>query len=452
MDLDTFLSEDETRNSFDISEESIYSAFEEDNDDNDQLTSSNDDKSFYRDFTMKFDCHNLNKQKDPELQKFNIFQREENFLASNNKPKHVNLTCFISSIEFHISLLNTIQKICLYINSLNDEHQLIKNRSLFELMKLFSITYISSLELERNISFKILISKIFYLNYDVKLANFISLTKIAFISINYLYFEFFIEKFINFSSCSEINPNTDILSFNSLDPEISFNEIQNKIRSFNRFQLNPDEHFSSVHQFFVNFIKHLCLYYINLNEQSHDFKLDKALLKNFFQNFKTENENVVDLNKPIESKVTSLFRFYEQHNKAFTMLNLSKSSNQYSTTQENEVILEENVSSDSKYLKKDSRFRYQIWSNEMINFFVLNLKEKIFTNEKNSNLRLSLDGTDSENLIKFLVQLVIVYNSCSSYCQCLTYENNYSKADFIKTREISASILSSIFKIFKFEN
>lgn len=163
LDLNNSSSEeDEAENSFENSEESISSAFEEDNDGNNQLNSSNDDKSFYRDFTMKFNISNVN---EPiEDFKMKIFQNEEDFLAKKKTSKHVNLTCFVNSIEFHIALLSTMQKICLYINDLNENSRM-KILTFSELMKLNSVTYIYSLELEKNISFKILISKIFYLNY-----------------------------------------------------------------------------------------------------------------------------------------------------------------------------------------------------------------------------------------------------------------------------------------------
>jgi hypothetical protein len=171
-------------------------------------------------------------------------------------------------------------------------------------------------------------------------------------------------------------------------------------------------------------------------------------LKNFFQSTKNNDESASDLNKSIEKKVISLFRFYEQNNKAITMLNLAKNNSQNLSTKEIDANLEENISSQSKYVQRDCRFRYQIWSNEMINYFMLNLKNKIYTAENKSNLQVSLNENFSDNLIQLLVQLIVVFNSCSSYCQCLTFENNNSKADFIKIREISAYILSEIFKQF----
>jgi len=448
------LSEDdeEIENSFENSEESLCNSIDEKNDDNNQLTNSNDDKSFYRDFTMKFHVSNTNEStKDSNIQTFKLFQTDDNFFLRKNSFKHVNLTCFISSIEFHVSLVSTIHKICLYINSVNNRTQL-KNKTevFYELIKLFSITYISSLRLEKNYSFKILISKIFYLNYDACCANFINLTKISFISINYLYFEFFFKNFINDLPDNNAGKrNLSQSNFNDLDYELNFKELEIKIQSFNRYRQDIVEHqMSSIHNFFEDFMEHFCQYYLNLNEQSHEFKLDKTFLKNFFQSTKNNDESASDLNKSIEKKVISLFRFYEQNNKAITMLNLAKNNSQNLSTKEIDANLEENISSQSKYVQRDCRFRYQIWSNEMINYFMLNLKNKIYTAEIKSNLQVSLNENFSNNLIQLLVQLIVVFNSCSSYCQCLTFENNNSKADFIKIREISAYILSEIFKQF----
>ena len=194
----------------------------------------------------------------------------------------------------------------------------------------------------------------------------------------------------------------------------------------------------SLHVLFVRFIRHFCQYYLSLNEKSHEFELNKTFLKNFFE---SRCDETVDF----DSKVTELFKLYEQHNKAFTMLNLTKKSERARSTLDstNSACHDEMItSSDSKYLQRDARFRYQIWSNEMIPTFLAYLKENVFTDTAKSTFKLNLN----ENVGKYLVHLIVVFNSCSSYCQCLTFENNSSKSDLIRTKEMSADILASIFR------
>ena len=225
LNLNTLLSEEEddekandegTNLSFEGSDESFRNTFDdEDDDDNNQLTNSNDDKNFYRDFTLKFNSakqaqDTASNNSGTRIQNYKLFQDNDcdSLKAQRKQQKQVNLTCFISSIEFHLSLLSIIQKISVYINENVTTSQLVESQAIDkshyfgELMQLFIHTYTSSVRLERKLSFKILLSKIFYLNYESCLANFASLTKISFLSIHYLYFEHFIGECAHFTEDS----------------------------------------------------------------------------------------------------------------------------------------------------------------------------------------------------------------------------------------------------------
>jgi hypothetical protein len=212
-----------------------------------------------------------------------------------------------------------------------------------------------------------------------------------------------------------------------------------------------ENNIDKINRYFIYFILHFTLYYFHLNETSHGFKLDKKYFNELLQSTPTESDkNATDAtdDEEFERKILNIFEFYKQHNKAFTMLDLTKKTKSairsMDSLEERERIMDnsENELSDFNYLQRDSRFRYQIWTIDLISHFLLSLDFNyyLFNSEFNN-------GVVENFLINNLGKLIIVYNSCSSYCQCSVNENNNSKIDLVKIRATSIQLLIKIFKI-----
>jgi hypothetical protein len=134
-----------------------------------------------------------------------------------------------------------------------------------------------------------------------------------------------------------------------------------------------------------------------------------------------KNEEIEEL---IEKELNELFSLQKENNKALAMLNLSMNIESECDNQDRESqigqlkspILELN-SNESLYSLRDSRYRYQVWSNQISIQFLKDLNQnldcfkQVFSKGNFENWKL---------IFKLLIQFVLVFNSCSNYCQCST--------------------------------
>jgi hypothetical protein len=238
------------------------------------------------------------------------------------------------------------------------------------------------------------------------------------------------------------------------------------------------------HEYFFYFIQHLNMYYLYLNERAHSFKLQrsyltKAVYGDLVNQVKEEEENkkekaalseskenfedveVETEHDIVDKKVLELFRLHKQQNKALTMFNLTKKNelnvkkcpqaedtNQIDST-------EETTTNETMYFQRDCRFRYQVWSSELVANFLSklssnnNYEEKAETKcVKTQKLIDTFEQNDievSQNFLIGLCELIVVFNSCSSYCQCsaiVENNNNCSSFDLAKIKAMSGKFLS----------
>lgn len=377
---------------------------------------NNEEQNFYRDFTIKLGSSSHTRQKRAT----NLFSSEN---EEANECKQINLNCFITALKFQHSLLNLAKTICFKFE------MDLKTRC--DLLKLFNLTYLISIKLDRFLSFKILLSKIFYLNYENNLANFVSLTKCAYLCINNFYFEYVLNETSRFSANFELTSFVDVES--QLDGILSQNGEHNEVKSL-------------LEKYVALFIFHFSKCYLHLNEKAHNFKLDDVYLNNLMDKY--DNKEACE-NMEINEEVIELFKIHKEHNKALTMLNLTKMTQSTLSKSPSSVVgcrgggggNDENEANNSNlaYIRKDFRFRYQIWSYKMINYFL---------NYFNKNSLVQKLSTQS---CKNIAQLIVVFNSCSSYCQCsvVVQDENISKFNKQSVKATSVKLLSSILNSIK---
>ena len=389
---------------------------------------SNEDKNFYRDFTIRFLSKEEHEMKKANMSKigsfFSTFTSETNEI---DDKRQINLTNFIISFRFHLNLVNLMRNLMQELICSEVDEILVK------FLQMFANTYLTSVQIDRNLSFKILLSKIFYLNYENRLANFINLTKISFYGVNLLFCKFYLNQ--KFNSVHDEQIEFDInLDITELPSRLSLSELEIELR----------EHFTKkeicLEKFFFKYLLHLSEYYLELNRISHHLELDKSIFNKIIN--EPEIDEIEQNSAKVDSRVTKLFKFYQENNKSMAMKDLTDGVHKNS---------EDFVNNEDLYLRKDCRFRYQIWSNEMISSIMINLPEKI--NSKNSYFSKLVELCDNsdDDLRKMLfafIDLIIVFNSCSSYCQCTAVEFN-SKIDVQRSKEISAKLLSFIIRILK---
>lgn len=211
--------------------------------------------------------------------------------------------------------------------------------------------------------------------------------------------------------------------------------------------------------YFCTFVRHFCAYYIYLNEKSHNFKLDDAYLKNLMNKYETaesaDDENGPnDTNGPLSTdtykEVIELFKVHKEHNKALTMLNLTQKTQSTLTKTPSKIKMESALAEQSEcskgdltYIQKDFRFRYQTWSYGMVNHFLnqylLSIDEK----------KMCVDNLSAVN--RSLAHLIVVFNSCSSYCQCsvILPDESSTKSELQTAKDTSIKLLTAILKSFK---
>lgn len=164
----------------------VYSQSEPEDDDGDRKSTSrnvfsnqeNEEKNFYRDFTIRLNEHEQQHQQINNGQQRNLFTVKE-----HSEQKEINLNSFVNMLHVHVSLIGLVRTLLIRLN-LN-----LTAREAFELLKWFNLSYLFSVKLDRLISFKILLSKVFYLNYENNLANFVNLTRISYLNVSHLYFK-----------------------------------------------------------------------------------------------------------------------------------------------------------------------------------------------------------------------------------------------------------------------
>ncbi|RNA11994.1 hypothetical protein BpHYR1_022535 [Brachionus plicatilis] len=271
----------------------------------DSLASTNDDKNFFRDFSLKFGTNSSMNTKD----------------------------------EYFI----------------------------YEVIKCLTSTYLVSIKLEQNLPLKILLSKIFYLNYEHCLATFVILTR------KKLNFESKIEKF-NYDSLSE---------FSNID--------QLKIL------INKDPKKNFFAQYFSTYINQVNSYYQFLFETCHQIKLVGGVFENFLDKF--ENKDLSDYSEEMLSKEIEMFmEDFKKKNKI-----------DLETTDINRDGDGEKIYSD-----RDNRNLFRIWSQEIVPYLFLNLNNSKKFLIKNL-AELILNDFDSEILGFLKIKKHINLNSTTVF-------------------------------------
>ena len=303
---------------------------------------TDDDRNIYRDFTVKF---------VPYLaRKTSLFDQEE-----TSPDKQVSLTCLIIAFKYHMDLMNAMSAIVDEAN-LTDEIVL-------GFLKYFSKTYLMSLKMEEMLSFKILLNKIFYLNDEGTLANFVNLAKVACAGINSIH--------VNYVSVdvesSDVNNNKIYMDKSSswtLETDLSSLELamcQNE----------------SIRGYFVHFIQHLFCYYAKLNEKAHNALLDASTLTKILN-----NENFMSRKSFLD------LSFPDCHQ-----------------------VLADN----DEYSKRDSCIIYHIWSNEIMSEYLFEVN-KPNNLQKMQTILKSFDIEHKKTLIYSLISMLAVLKSCQSSC------------------------------------
>ena len=256
-----------------------------DTDDEDDVSDRlpHDENNFYRDISLKFRTNS----------------RSHLFASDQDQSREVNLTCFIIAYKFHLNLIDLMGRV----------------RS-EKCLPLLNESYLASIQLDTFLSFKILLSKIFYSNQESnRLASFVYLTKTAYASISPL---------IQLSQSAKEVTSEIIEMDDNHDLETKLKESTNQIDIY-----------------FDYFIRHLAYSYYNLNEKSHSFKVEKSYLKNLTSN---SNSDV-----SAEQKVTKLFKMHQEHNKAVmlsltnTNLNKERDEVKWSESQVEAWLTEKNI-------------------------------------------------------------------------------------------------------------
>lgn len=362
----------------------------------DSLKSANDDKNFFRDFSLKFSTNS-------SMKKSSLFEISDDL-------KQINLTCFIKTFKFHMDFLNLFNYLSLEIDEF----------FLYEAIKCLTLTYLVSIRLEQNLPLKILLSKIFYLNYENSLGNFAILTKKSFSIINFLFFKKDLirlelnfkssfEKF-NYDSLSELNESERLQILIKNDPKKNFFEI-----------------------FFSTFISQINNFYKYLFESSHQIKLVNDMLKNFLNKF--ENQDLTGYSEETLNQEIELF-----------MQDFREKNKTHMESYEMDKI--ENVG--ENYLDKDAKNLFRIWSQEIIPYLFLYLSKQASIETSELYLVNLINFYSSHNDIKInliinLAELILLFNSCNSFCKCsANIENEFSfcKIDFSTFKSIANKLMS----------
>lgn len=343
------------------------------------------ENNFYRVFTLKYD--KISKQEEPKTMK-NIFgpgDEESGPIEEQAIDKQVNLSCFIEAYKFHLGLVHMIKKLTVGM-SLRQEATY--HSVLCRFLQLLNRSYMISVRMDQILPLKILLSKIFYLNYENSLANFICLTKSSFITISFIYTSYILNK----------------LDLENVNIAAGDGQADSIFKATDRTDLEK------IVAYFPFFIQHASNCYYNLNSLTHfGAKLDLSSLEHLFQKPSTV---------PVDSIQETLNKFKEI-NKVMTMKRLADVGMTEPTRSDemsDGTSAEEINSSSRSYLQKDSQFRYQVWSNQMLTYLVLSL------GHDSAILMPNMAKCYSDPVFfKSLAHILAVLNSCSTYCQCSSF-------------------------------
>jgi hypothetical protein len=435
----------------DLGKEDLNQMNEIEMDERDDNQFESNERNFYRDFTLRFynayskidDKNRLSENNSPSKDaKFKtIFAQLDQEESVFVDEQHVNLTSFLVIFKFQLNFIKALEKL---ITNHNAYSTFCTNKSgSLRLLAIFNETYLVTIKLDRVLAFKILLSKIFYLNQENSSTCFSCLTKPACLCILQCFFLFYL-------NISKNDAYSDwLLDFTCQEEMTNEGEMNKKLLNHleNVLLKNADNQ----ELYFSAFFVHFWVYYFELNEQSHNFTFERIYLSNFYEKFKSidvkelSNEEIVRL---IEKELNDLFVLQKENNKALAMLNLSikiesecdNTQHQSDITQHRKRLIRDLNSNESLYLLKDSRFRYQIWSNQISIPFLKDLNEnlELFVQVfSKANLR------SSKLFFKLLFQFVLVLNSCSNYCQCSTIVES---KEYQHLLDISSHIVLGIIK------
>lgn len=365
-----------------------------------------DDKNIYRDFTLKLANGDL-RSNGIGSKFFGIPEVNEELVRN---AKLVNLTSFILAFKYHLNLMSTMQDI------LCSEQQAQHLEMAMEFLDCFNQTYIVSLRMDRILSLKILLSKIFCLNKDSNMANFINMFKSAYSGINMVFFRYFIKCL---DSCQNDHKSAEYENYEQLEAQLN--------EHFQNIKLDGvKDQIELLSRYFNCFSQHFSMSYLRLNQTSHDFKSTK----NFAQFLK----KILPENVDKDSIFSMLLEFYKPYSKPDEAVDTKAVSAQESLD-----------SNDLGYLLKDSQFEYKIWSNEIVNSYVLGLLGD-FDKTKESNLDVVfkhyINVTDKPEWFNSTIKLLAVLVACAT-----THHGCFEVQPHVK--EQTAKLLEDLFFFYK---
>ena len=366
---------------------------------------STDDKNIYRDFTLKL--------ADSDIRSTGIGSKffgiqEANELANS---KLVNLTSFILAFRFHLYLMSIMKDILCKLEMSTSGLEI---ATVF--LDCFNQTYIVSLRMDRILSLKILLSKIFCLNHENNMANFINMFKSAYAGINVIFFKYFIR---NLHSSKTNYKDIVCENYDQLETLL--------ITFFHENKLGKDA--NQMHllvRYFSFFSQHFSMSYLYLNQTSHAFTSDR--------NFAKFLKNVLPQDIEKDGILSMLLEFYKPLDDELSDNKLVK------------VISEQKSldSNDLGYLLKDSQFEYKIWSNEIVNLYVLGLLG--YFNETESNIDAIFNHYTSAlkkpEWFNSSIKLIAVLNACAT-----THHGCFEIEPHIKKKAIK--LLEDMFVFYK---
>lgn len=346
---------------------------DDDDEDDEATVTRNDDRNFYRNFTLK------------------LAASKNLFADDYSQSRYLNLNCFVSSLKLHTKIVGVLRQ------HVGIAHEATSFRD--EFMRMLALTYLTGIKIDRLLSFKILLTKVFYLNLENNLANFVRLTKLAFLSQCELLYEYL---------SGARNEPISVESGQLDEIEIEFDKLARSSTVI------------SAPRYFGLFIAHFSKYYLYLNEKTHNSKLDDVYLNTLMDKYEREEESGGGGEQPKRDEVIELFRVHKEHNKALTMLTLTKIT-QTALSKSGESPSSANSNhNDLAYIRKDFRYRYQTWSFRMISRFLngLNEHERRVVEDEDEEEKMGESSVVPKCVRKSIAQVIVVFNSCSSYCQC----------------------------------
>ena len=163
--------------------------------DDDERFLEADERNFHRDFTLRFRMADRPDQtlKAPERTKAQEIFADETVSPPRPelafKTSQINLNCFIYMLEFQMELIEMIRRVVFASEWPSNSRPAVDGgmriKLRLQLLKCLNRSYLASIELEHLLSFKTLLTKMYYLsNVENQMANFLHLTKPCFLAIS----------------------------------------------------------------------------------------------------------------------------------------------------------------------------------------------------------------------------------------------------------------------------